>query len=159
MPVSPYVAHLRDHIGHDTLLSAAASAVIRDEAGRVLLIHRGGGEGWSLPGGGMEPGGSIVGCVVRETYEETGLHVEPVRLAGVYSDPAFQHVTYPNGDQVHYVSFSFDCRVVGGTLAPDGDESLEVAYVAPDSLPDSIWPGHAIRIQDALACRESAFFR
>jgi 8-oxo-dGTP diphosphatase len=167
MPVSPYVAHLRDHIGHATLLSAAASAIIRDEAGRVLLIRRGGGEStsspggeeWSLPGGGMEPGESISDCFLRETYEETGLRVEPVRLVGVYSDPAFQHVTYPNGDQVHYVSFSFECRVVGGTLAPDGDESLEVAYVAPDSLPDSIWPGHVIRIQDALAARESAFFR
>jgi 8-oxo-dGTP diphosphatase len=167
MPVSPYVAHLRDHIGHAILLSAAASAIIRDEAGRVLLIRRGGSEGlsspaggeWSLPGGGMEPGETISACVVREAFEETGLHVEPVRLVGVYSDPAFQHVTYPNGDQVHYVSFSFECRVVGGTLAPDGDESLEVAYVAPGALPESIWPGHTIRIQDALAGRESAFFR
>jgi 8-oxo-dGTP diphosphatase len=159
MPVSPYVAHLRDHIGHATLLSAAASAIVRDEAGRVLLIRRGGGEGWSLPGGGMEPGDTIAGCVVREAFEETGLHVEPVRLVGVYSDPAFQHVTYPNGDQVHYVSFSFECRVVGGTLAPDGDESLEVAYLAPGELPDSIWPGHVIRIRDALAGCESAFFR
>jgi 8-oxo-dGTP diphosphatase len=166
MPVSPYVAHLRDHIGHATLLSAAASAIIRDEAGRVLLIRRGGeslsaprGGEWSLPGGGMEPGESIAGCVVREAFEETGLHVEPVRLIGVYSDPAFQHVTYPNGDQVHYVSFSFECRVVRGGLAPDGDESLEVAYVSPSALPESIWPGHTIRIQDALAARESAFFR
>jgi 8-oxo-dGTP diphosphatase len=159
MPLSPYVAHLRDHIGHATLLSAAASALIRDEVGRVLLIHRGGGEGWSLPGGGMEPGESIAGCAVREAYEETGLQVEPVRLVGVYSDPAFQHVTYPNGDQVHFVSFSFECRVVGGVLAPDGDESVEVAYFAPDDLPHTIWPGHKIRIQDALAGRESAFIR
>lgn len=159
MPVSPYVAHLRDHIGHAPLLSVAASAIIRDAAGRVLLIRRGGGEGWSLPGGGMEPGESISECVVREAYEETGLHVEPVRLVGVYSDPAFQHVIYPNGDQVHYVSFSFECRVVGGTLKPDEDESLEVAYVEPGALPESIWPGHAIRIQDALAGRESAFYR
>jgi ADP-ribose pyrophosphatase YjhB (NUDIX family) len=140
-------------------MSVAASAIIRDGAGRVLLIRRAGGEGWSLPGGGMEPGETIADCVVREAYEETGLRVEPLRLVGVYSDPAFQHVTYPNGDQMHYVSFSFECRVVGGLLEPDGDESVEVAYVAPGALPESIWPGHIIRIQDALAGRESAFYR
>ena len=128
MRVSTYIAHLRDHIRHATLLSVAASAIVRDRAGRVLLIHRGGGaglssshsEGWSLPGGSMEPGESIAGRVVREAFEETGLHVEPVRLAGVYSDRAFRCVTHPNGDQVHCVSFSFECRVVGGQARPMG---------------------------------------
>lgn len=159
MPVPPHIAFLRERIGHITLLTPAAAAVIRDGRGHVLLIRRGDGRGWSLPGGVMEPGERIVDCVVRETREETGLEVEPVRLVGIYSDPAFMHVTFPNGDQAHLVSATFECRVVGGRLRADGEESLEVAYFAPDSLPQDLVCDHGIRIEDALSGREAAFIR
>ena len=159
MPIPPHVVHLREHVGHTLLLLPAAAAVIRDEAGRVLLIRRGDGSGWSLPGGFMEPGERLTDAVVREVWEETGLEVEPQRIVGVYSDPAYTHIIYPNGDQVHFVSTTFACRAVGGTLRADGDESLEVAYFAPDALPAPIVSDHEIRIRDALAGREAAFFR
>jgi 8-oxo-dGTP diphosphatase len=146
-------------VGHALLLVPAAAAVVRDDAGRVLLIRRGDGRGWSLPGGLMEPGEQIADCIVREVYEETGLEIAPVRIVGIYSDPMHTHVTYPNGDEVHFVSTTFECRVVGGTLRADGDESLEVAYFAPDALPEPVVCDHAIRIADALAAQEAAFFR
>jgi 8-oxo-dGTP diphosphatase len=159
MPIPPHVAHLRSFVGHATLLLPAAAAIIRDERGHVLLIHRGDGRGWSLPGGVMEPGESIVDCLVREVWEETGLEVKPGRLVGIYSDPASLLVTYPNGDQVHVVSAAVECQVVGGQLRPDGEESLEVVYFAPDALPDGVVCDHRIRIQDALLGREAAFLR
>jgi 8-oxo-dGTP diphosphatase len=159
MPTPPHIAFLRERVGHITLLTPAAAAVIRDEAGRVLLIRRGDGSGWSLPGGVMEPGERLDQCLVREVQEETGLDVEPVRLIGVYSDPAINHITYPNGDQIHIVNATFECRVVGGQPRPDGDESLEVAYFAPNALPETLFPAHHIRIQDASAQREAAFYR
>lgn len=159
MPVPPHIAFLRERIGHITILTPAAAAVIRDGRGHVLLIRRGDGRGWSLPGGVMEPGERIVDCVVRETREETGLEVEPVRLVGIYSDPAFMHVTFPNGDQAHLVSATFECRIVGGRLRADGEESLEVAYFAPDSLPQDLVCDHGIRIEDALSGREAAYIR
>jgi len=159
MPIPPHVAHLRQHIGHTLLLLPAVAAVVRDEAGRVLLIRRGDGRGWSLPGGFLEPGERLAEAIVREVREETGLEVEPLRIVGVYSDPAYTHITYPNGDQVHFVSTTFECRVVGGALRADGDESLEVAYFAPDALPAPIVCDHESRIRDALLGREAAFFR
>jgi 8-oxo-dGTP diphosphatase len=159
MPIPPYVAHLRKYIGHDTLLVPAVAAIIRDELGRVLLIRRGDGRGWSLPGGIMEPGEGVVDSLVREVHEETGLEVEPVRLVGVYSDPVLLHVTYPNGDQAQFVSSTFECHVLSGELRADGDESLEVAYFSPDTLPEQVVCDHAIRIHDALGGREAAFFR
>jgi ADP-ribose pyrophosphatase YjhB (NUDIX family) len=107
----------------------------------------------------MEPGERLDQCLVREVQEETGLDVEPVRLIGVYSDPAVNHITYPNGDQIHIVNATFECRVVSGQPRPDGDESLEVAYFAPNALPETLVPAHHIRIQDALARREAAFYR
>jgi 8-oxo-dGTP diphosphatase len=159
MAIPPHIAALRTHVGHALLLVPAAAAVVRDDAGRVLLIRRGDGRGWSLPGGLMEPGEQIADCIVREVYEETGLEIAPVRIVGIYSDPMHTHVTYPNGDEVHFVSTTFECRVVGGTLRADGDESLEVAYFAPDALPEPVVCDHAIRIADALAAQEAAFFR
>jgi 8-oxo-dGTP pyrophosphatase MutT (NUDIX family) len=159
MPIPPYIARLRQHIGHTTLVMPASAAILFDQAGHVLLIRRGDGRGWSLPGGMMEPGERIVECLVREVYEETGLHVEPVRLVGIYSDPAYTHVTYPNGDQVHYVSATFECRVLNGELRADGDESLDVAYFSPQALPQPLVCDHEIRICDALSRREAAFFR
>jgi 8-oxo-dGTP diphosphatase len=159
VPIPPYIVQLRKHVGHSTLLVPAVGAIIRDDAGRVLLIRRSDGRGWSLPGGILEPGERIDDCIVREVQEETGLDVEPVRLIGVYSDPAFLHFTYPNCDQVHIVSSTLECRTVGGVLRADGDESLEVAYFSPNALPDEVVCDHQIRIQDALAGREAAFFR
>jgi 8-oxo-dGTP diphosphatase len=159
MPIPPYIAFLRERVGQITLLTPAAAAIIRDEQGRVLLIRRGDGRGWSLPGGIMEPGERIVDCAVREAWEETGLEVEPVRLVGIYSDPAFMHITFANGDQAHLVSATFECRIVGGELRADGEESLEVAYFAPDSLPEGLVCDHAHRIKDALSGREAAYVR
>ena len=159
MPIPLHIAHLRQHVGSITLLTPAVAAVIRDAGGRVLLIRRGDGRGWSLPGGVMEPGEELAGCLVREVQEETGLQVEPVRLVGIYSDPAVNHITYPNGDQIHVVSATFICRVLAGQPRPDGDESLDVAYFPPDGLPETLVPAHRIRIDDALAGRETAFFR
>jgi 8-oxo-dGTP diphosphatase len=159
MPIPPYIARLREQIGHALLLVPATAAVICDEAGRVLLIRRGDGRGWSLPGGLMEPGERVVDALVREVWEETGLEVEPLRLVGIYSDPAYTQITYPNGDQVHFVSSTFVCRVVGGRLQADGEESLEVAYFAPGALPRDLVCDHGIRIRDALSGQVAAFFR
>jgi len=159
MPIPPHIAHLRQHIGHSTLLVPAAAAIIRDSDGRVLLIRRGDGRGWSLPGGLMEPGESIMDCLIREVWEETGLEVEALRLTGLYSDPDYMLVTYPNGDRAQFVSATFECRVLGGQLRPDGEESLEVAYHAPRDLPANLVCDHAIRIQDALAADGSVTVR
>ena len=48
---------------------------------KVLVIHCNYGEEFYLfPGGGVEPGETIEECVIRETYEETGIKTKILRL-------------------------------------------------------------------------------
>ncbi|MGI8799897.1 MAG: NUDIX hydrolase, partial [Pseudonocardia sp.] len=62
---------------------ACVGAIVRDAAGRLLLVQRvnepGAGR-WSLPGGRVEPGETDQDAVVREVAEETGLQVRTTRL-------------------------------------------------------------------------------
>jgi hypothetical protein len=46
-------------------LVPAASAIVLDEAGRILLHKRMDNEYWSIPGGAMEPGETIAETIER----------------------------------------------------------------------------------------------
>ena len=158
-PVShEHILHLRQYVGHERLMMMGGAGLVRDEAGRVLLIRRSDDGMWALPAGAMELGERVDQAVEREVGEETGLVVRAERLIGVYAGgPAFRH-TYPNGDQTVLVTTFFDCRVVGGALCADNDEALEVRFFPPDQLPPLL-EFHSIRICDGLAGREAACFQ
>ena len=145
----PYYKMLRRHIGQAPYVAPAAAAVILNHKGHVLLQRRGDTGGWGIPGGGMELGERVDQTVINEVREETGLAVEPVRLVGVYSDEDFW-VRYPHGDEAKVASACFLCRVIGGSLRPDGVETLELRYFPPDNLP-AMARRHERRIRDALA--------
>jgi ADP-ribose pyrophosphatase YjhB (NUDIX family) len=140
------------------MIRPGVSAIILTPEG-ILLQRRSDNGFWGLPGGAVEPGESVIEAVVREVREETGLEVRPGRLVGVYSSPGVhQIVTYPDGNVIHYVSSSFECRIVGGTLAC-GSESLELGWFDPQKLPEDLLPMHRVRIVDALEGRAEAFVR
>src|SRR2546428_4821725 len=132
------------------LIRPGVSAIILTPEG--LLLQRRSDNGlWGLPGGAVEPGESVSEAVIREVREETGLEVAPLRLVGVYSAPAIgQVVTYPDGNVIHYVSASFECRIVGGALAC-GHESLELCWFDPPALPAAMVEMHHVRVTDSLA--------
>jgi ADP-ribose pyrophosphatase YjhB (NUDIX family) len=135
-----------------TSLVPAASAVVVDQAGRILLHRRDDNRLWSIPGGAMEVGERIADTAVREVREETGLEVEPEAIVGIYSDP--RHVVeYGDGEVRQQFSICFACRVVGGELATS-EESLEVGFFAPAAI--EAMPMHEsirLRIRHYLAHR------
>jgi 8-oxo-dGTP diphosphatase len=108
-------------------------AVIKDDAGRLLLIKRGHDPGrglWSLPGGRVEAGETDEEAVAREVREETGFIVVPGRLIG--------SVLLPGGVDGHGLDIQFDVRdyaaaVAGGKLAA-GDDADDVIWALPAEL-------------------------
>lgn len=137
--MADYLQGLRAKVGHELLLTTSVTIVVYDEAHRVLTIKHAEGDVWVLPGGGVEPFESLADAAVREMWEETGLHVEPVRLLGVYGGPEFQ-ITYRNGDQVSYQMMAFEAQVMGGALRVDGEETKAVAYLSQAELAERPLP-------------------
>ena len=124
----------------------AASAIVLDDASRILLHKRTDNEYWSIPGGGMEPGESIAETIVREVREETGIEARVEKLLGVYSNP--RHVSvYDDGEVRQQFSVCFLCRAVGGELATS-KESSEVRFFDLGEIEGlSIHPSIRLRIQ------------
>ncbi|MFF8375313.1 NUDIX domain-containing protein [Streptomyces sp. NPDC015661] len=120
------------HAPQPNSLVVAASAVVTDERGHVLLQRRRDNDLWALPGGAMDMADSLPGTAVREVKEETGLDVEITGLVGTYTDP--RHViAYSDGEVRRQFNVCFTARVVSGTLAIS-EESTELRFVAPEEL-------------------------
>lgn len=132
--ISEYLRGLRGLVGTTLLHVPSVAAFLRDDDGRVLLVQHAGSGVWVCPGGAIDPDEAPQDAVVREAWEETGLHVQPVALCGVYGGPHCR-VRYDNGDEVTYVITVFACRLLGGTLRPDGEETVDARWVAAAEFP------------------------
>ncbi|MGW5744576.1 NUDIX hydrolase [Amycolatopsis sp. NPDC003861] len=130
----------------------SVTVAIRDDAGRILLIHKVDNDLWALPGGGHDAGERITDTAVREVREETGLDVEVVRLIGTYTDP--NHVmAYDDGEVRQQFSLCFEGRWTGGQPREDGTETKAVRWVDPSELERlNIHPSMRLRIAHAIDC-------
>jgi ADP-ribose pyrophosphatase YjhB (NUDIX family) len=71
--VDPHFAHLAEGNARQARKRVAADVLIRDEAGRILLVDPTYKEGWDLPGGMVEANESPHAGALRELAEELGL--------------------------------------------------------------------------------------
>ena len=103
--------------------------VVKD--GRVLLVRRtmtpGRGK-WSIPAGFLDQGEDPEAVAVRETWEETGLHVEIEELLNVYYNPPL-----PEGGASVFILYR--ARLLGGELQA-GDDADAAGFFSPKELPE-----------------------
>jgi ADP-ribose pyrophosphatase YjhB (NUDIX family) len=125
-------------------LAGVGAVVVQD--GRVLLVRRGGEPlkgHWTLPGGVLEPGETLVQGVAREVKEETGLEVEVIELIELLDR------IHREGERVryHYVIADYLCRVTGGSLHAASDADA-VRWVERAE-----WNSHSALVLDPVTVR------
>ena len=131
----------------------AASAVVTNDEGEILLQRRSDNALWALPGGTMDVGERIAETAVREAKEETGLDIEAIGIVGIYSDPG-HIIAYSDGEVRQEFNVCFAARVVGGRLSVS-NELIEVRWVAAigdrgtaDARVDPATPSHFVEHDD-----------
>ncbi len=130
-------------------LVLAASAIVVDNEGNVLLIRRSDNELWSIPGGRMEIGESLSEAAVREVLEETGIHARPIRVTGIYSSPR-SVVAYEDGEIRQQFSVCFECEPIAGSIQTS-DESLEVGFYNEQAI-------QSMAVSDSIRRRINDYF-
>ena len=110
---------------------AVSAAIIRD--GKVLVVRRARNPAlgiYTLPGGGVETGETLMQAVTREVREETSLTVEPVALAG-HREAIVRDAQ--GRVERHFVILCFAARWLSGE--PVLNEELDDArWLAPAAL-------------------------
>ena len=110
---------------------AVSAAIIRD--GKVLIVRRARPPAaglYTLPGGGVEVGETLMEAVAREVREETALVIEPVALAG------YREAIARDGDgrvERHFVILPFAATWIAGEPVLS-DELSEAMWLDPAAI-------------------------
>ncbi len=135
-------AGLNTYLGLKALVSPVAfgvSAIVDDEAGRVLLVRHSYQPGWQLPGGGVGAAEPPAEAVLRELKEEVGLIESAApELIGIFTRK-FGWVT--NVIALYRVSrarIAFKPNI----------EIREILWADPHALPDSTVRGARRRLAE-----------
>lgn len=133
---------------------------------RLLLIERGDGHGWALPGGGLDEGESAEEGCVRELLEETGLvcgvgDIETMLEPRVVPDPraglhawmvTIPGVIYlPNGQMPHVTGQ--DDAAAAAWVPADTYADLEASVTAVPG--GQVFPAHVDLLREVLDAEEN----
>ena len=115
----------------DRPILAVSAAILRD--GHVLIVRRARppAQGlYTLPGGAVEAGETLIETLTREVREELGMTIEPIALAG------YREAIVRDDDKRvarHYVILAFAARWIAGEPVL-GDEIAEALWLRPSEL-------------------------
>jgi 8-oxo-dGTP diphosphatase len=125
----------------------SAAAVVRNQAGHVLLVQRGTRPGigrWALPSGFIEIEESPEEACLRELTEETNLRGAIRRLLGVYTQPS---KTYKR-----VLIIAYEVEAEGELQA--GTDTKDARFFSLENLPKIPFSSHRKIIQDILESEE-----
>jgi len=119
---------LMDHPGYATPKIDVRAAVIKD--GKILLVQESTDNCWAMPGGWADVGNIPSEVAIRETKEESGYDVKPVKVIGVYD----ANRVGGRLEFFHAFKIIFLCELIGGE-AKSSDETLDVNFFDFNELP------------------------
>jgi 8-oxo-dGTP pyrophosphatase MutT (NUDIX family) len=124
-------------------LTVGARGLVLDREGRVFLIKHTYTDGWHLPGGGVEPGETLLEALTRELREEGNIELAgPPVLFAVYFQPI-----YSRRDHVAV----YVVRDFRQTSPPQPNREIAGhGFFSPDALPADTTAGTRARIAEVL---------
>ena len=99
---------------------------------KVLLVKRANEPNkgkWSIPGGVVKLGESLIDALKREIFEETGLEIEALDVECVSEEIVRDNT----GIKFHYVIIDFFAKVVGGEIRV-GSDAEDAKWISFDEL-------------------------
>jgi len=124
-------------------LTLGARALVVDDQRRVFLVQHSYVRGWHLPGGGVEPGETLLDALIRELREEANIEpTAPPRLHGIFFN---ERVSRRDHVAVFVVE---DFRQIGAPV-PD-HEIVAHGFFPLDELPNDTTTATRARIIEVL---------
>lgn len=105
-------------------------AVVFNPQGEILMVREQVDGHWSLPGGWADVGYTPAEIAVKETREEAGLKVEPVRLLAIFDKKCHDHPP----DVYYAYKIFIECRILEGNLQT-GYETTAAGFFSSENLP------------------------
>ena len=117
-------------IGYPTPKVGVTAAVFEDN--QILLVKQRSDGCWTLPGGFAEIGESPGEVAVRETFEESGYRIRPIKLLSVYdnNNKKHGHTPFPQG----LYKLCFQCEIISGSPTTS-IETEDVRFFTEDNIP------------------------
>lgn len=141
---------------HNVFDNVRARVIVPSDGHILLQTPPNTTEGWTCPGGGLEPDESLAECATREVLEETGLHVTVLGAAFLrewvvpkYAAPAVAEFVRPvHGEPQDAASgFGLEVFMLAAPLAgmpvprPEYQDAPRFEWVAFDRVPEMpVWP-------------------
>ena len=109
----------------NSICPAAAVAILNDS--KILMLKRKDSNKWTMPGGTLEFGESMIDCALREIKEESGYEIIITDIIGTYTDPNIK-VEYSDGEVRQEFTIVYKGEIVSGQINLD-DESTNYTWV------------------------------
>jgi 8-oxo-dGTP pyrophosphatase MutT (NUDIX family) len=108
--------------------------------GQVLLVRQTYIPGWFMPGGRLKRGETLETAARREVLEETGAVLGKISLLGIYTNTR----EWKTDHNIVFLSRDFTASDM------HDNEIAEVRFFPLDGLPEDLWPGHRLRLEELL---------
>ncbi len=113
-------------------VEVVVGVIIENPKNEILLVKSPKwGDKWTIPGGHVDPGETILETARREAKEETGLDCQAI---GIFSTG--ENIGSPEFHRLpHFLNFSVYCKSNSSSLKLDGEELIEYLWVTPENVP------------------------
>lgn len=129
-PVEQIISLLPHEIGYVTPKVDIRAVIFRGSDEILMVQEKIDNDRWTLPGGWADVGYTPFQVAIKEVFEETGLHVEAVRLLAVLDKSKHDHPEEP----WYVYKFFILCRITGGEILEQTNETSGVGWVKFDQL-------------------------